>query len=122
MKRTAATKVLKAPESADVKTSFAEVDMEATDTSIAVTLPAEKMKFTVTFDGKDNPVEGPKVPAGLTVSGKLTGPRKVEAVTKAGCKVLDAETWEISADGKTFTYTEKDSGEAKAQVFVFDKN
>jgi hypothetical protein len=51
----------------------------------------------------------------------MVGPRKVEAVTKAGGKAMDTETWEISADGKTFTYTEKDSGEAKAQVSVFDK-
>jgi ABC-type oligopeptide transport system substrate-binding subunit len=79
------------------------------------------MKYTVTFDGKEAMVEGPKVPPGMTVSAKMTGPRKVEAVTKMGGKVFDSETWEISADGKTFTYTEKDAGESKAQVSVFDK-
>jgi len=108
-------------ESTDVKTTFTEVDMEGSDTMIMITLPNEKAKFMVTSDGKENPVEGPKVPPGLTVSGKMSGPRKVEAVTKASGKPMDTETWEISPDGKTFTYTEKDSGEAKAQVSVFDK-
>jgi hypothetical protein len=123
VKRTAGDKAFEGTwESTEVKTSFSEVDMEAVgDTGITVILPAEKMKFTVTFDGKENPIEGPKVPPGMTVSGKMSGPRKVEAVTKAGGKPLDTETWEVSSDGKTFTYTEKDSGEAKAQVSVFDK-
>jgi len=109
-------------EATEVKTSFSEVEVEAVgDTGLKITVPAEKTKFTLTFDGKENAVEGPKAPPGMTISGKMSGPRKVEAVMKAGGKVLDSETWEVSADGKTFTYTEKDSGEAKAQVSVFDK-
>jgi hypothetical protein len=108
-------------ESTEVKTSFSEVDIEGSDTGLVATVPADKTKLTLTFDGKDNPIEGPKVPAGFTISGKLSGPRKVEATSKAAGKVLDTETWEVSADGKTFTYTEKDAGESKAQVSVFDK-
>ncbi len=122
VKRTAGDKGFEGTwESTDVKTSFAEADIDGSDTGLTVTLPAEKVKITLTFDGKDNPIEGPKVPPGMTVSGKLTNPRKVEAVTKANGKALDAETWEVSADGKTFTYTEKDAGEEKSQVSVFDK-
>jgi len=122
VKRTAGDKGFEGTwESTDVKTTFTEVDMEGSDTMVMVTLPAEKMKFMVTSDGKESPVEGPKVPPGMTISGKMTGPRRIEAVTKVGGKAMDAETWEISADGKTFTYTEKDSGEAKAQVSVLDK-
>jgi hypothetical protein len=122
VKRTAGDKGFEGTwESTDVKISFSEADIEATDTAMTVTLPAEKIKYTVTFDGKDATIEGPKVPPGMTVSAKMAGPRKVEAVTKAAGKALDTETWEISADGKTFTYTEKDSGESKAQVSVFDK-
>jgi hypothetical protein len=122
VKRTAGEKGFEGTwEATEVKTSFSEVDMEGSDTGVAVTLPAEKFKFNLTFDGKENPIEGPKAAPGMTVSGKLSGPRKIEAVTKAGGKVIDAETWEISPDGKTFTYTEKDAGEAKAQISVFDK-
>lgn len=108
-------------ESTEVKTSFSELDLEGSDTGVIATVPADQTKFMVTFDGKENPIEGPKVPAGMTISGKLSGPRKVDATSKAGGKVLDTETWEVSADGKTFTYTEKDAGESKAQVSVFDK-
>jgi hypothetical protein len=122
VKRTAGDKGFEGTwESTDVKTTFTEIDMDGSDTGIVATVPADKVKLTVTFDGKENPVEGPKLPPGMTVPGKLSGPRKVEAVTKAGGKVIDSETWEVSADGKTFTYTEKDSGESKAQVSVFDK-
>jgi hypothetical protein len=122
VKRTAGDKGFEGTwESTEVKTSFTEVDMEGSDTGVVATVPADQSKLTITFDGKENPVEGPKVPAGLTISGKMSGPRKIDATTKAGGKVLDMETWEVSADGKTFTYTEKDSGEPKAQVMVFDK-
>ena len=122
VKRTAGDKGFEGTwESTDIKTSFSEVDIEGTDTGLIATVPAEKTKLTVTFDGKENPIEGPKVPPGMTISAKTSGPRKFEATTKLAGKVLDTETWEISADGKTFTYTEKDMGEANAQVSVLDK-
>ena len=122
VKRTAGDKGFEGTwEATEVKTSFSEVDIEGSDTGIVATVPSEKAKISITFDGKENPVEGPKVPPGMTISGKLTGPRKIEAVTKISGKVLDSETWEVSADGKTFTYTEKDEGESKAQISVLDK-
>ena len=122
VKRTAGDKGFEGTwESTEVKSSFTELDLEGTDTALTLTIPAENMKVKLTFDGKDNPYEGPKVPAGLTLSAKMSGPRKIEAVTKAGGKALDTETWEVSADGKTFTYTEKDAGEDKAQIYVLDK-
>ena len=120
-KRTAGDKGFEGTwESTEIKSSFTELDIEG-DTALTVTVPADKMKFMLTFDGKENPFEGPTAPAGMTISAKMAGPRKFEAVTKAGGKALDTETWEVSADGKTFTYTEKDAGEDKAQVTVLDK-
>jgi hypothetical protein len=95
--------------------------MEGSDIGVVATVPADKTKFAVTFDGKENPVEGPTVPPGMVVSGKMSGPRKVEVIIKAGGKAMATGTWEVSADGKTFTYTEKDAGETNAQVSVFDK-
>jgi hypothetical protein len=122
VKRTAGDKGFEGTwESTEVRTTFTEADLEGSDTMIMVTLPNDKIKYMLTFDGKENPIEGPKVPPGITISGKMSGPRKVEAVTKANGKVLDSETWEVSADGKTYTYTEKDAGESVAQVSVFDK-
>lgn len=122
VKRTAGDKGFEGTwESTEVKTSFTEVDLDGNDTGVVATVPADKTKFAVTFDGKENPVEGPTVPPGMVVSGKMSGPRKIEVIIKAGGKAIATGTWEISADGKTFTYTEKDSGEAKAQVSVYDK-
>jgi hypothetical protein len=123
VKRTAGDKGFEGTwEAAEVKASPSELDFEANgDTGLILTVPAESVKVAVTFDGKDCPIEGPKVPAGMTTSAKMSGPRKVEATTKVGGKVLDTETWEVSADGKTFTYTEKDAGETKATVSVYDK-
>jgi hypothetical protein len=123
VKRTAGDKGFEGTwEATEVKASPSELDFDANgDTGLTLTVPAENVKVVVTFDGKDCPIEGPKVPAGMTTSAKMSGPRKVEATTKANGKVLDTETWEVSADGKTFTYTEKDAGETKATVAVYDK-
>lgn len=78
VKRTAGDKGFEGTwESTEVRTSFTGIDLDAAgDTGIAFTLPAEKIRFTLTFDGKENPFEGPRVPPGMTVSGK---PRKIPA-------------------------------------------
>jgi hypothetical protein len=123
MKRTAGAKGFEGTwESVDYKGAPPEVDIEnATDAGLTLTISAESVKFVVTFDGKDNPVLGPRVPAGTTMSAKMAGPRKISAATKFKDKVMDSETWEVSADGKTFTYTEQDAGEAKPIVAVYDR-
>jgi len=123
VKRTAGDKGFEGTwESTDVKASPSEIDIaDNGDNGLTLTVPAENVKLTVTFDGKDNAAQGPKVPAGMMLSAKSAGPRKVEATTKVNGKVLDSETWEVSADGKTFTYTEKDAGETRATVSVYDK-
>ena len=123
MKRTASDKGFEDSwESSDAKVSWTDVVMEANgDAGIMLTVPAESIKVPLTLDGKESPISGPKVPPGMTTSTKAAGPRKLDVTTKMNGKVLDTETWEISPDGKTFTYTEHDAGEAKAMVQVFDK-
>jgi hypothetical protein len=122
-KRTAGAKGFEGTwETAEFKGAPPEVDIEnASDTGLTIVIPAEGLKFAATFDGKENPVEGPRVPPGMTVSAKLVSPRKVAATSKMKDKVLDTETWEVSADGKTFTYTELDAGETKPTVSVYDR-
>ena len=122
-KRTAGTKGFEGTwESTDYKGAPPEVDIEsASDAGLTLLVPAESVKLVVTFDGRENAVEGPRVPAGMTISAKLVGPRKITATTKMKDKVLDTETWEISADGKVFTYTELDAGEAKPTIGVYDR-
>jgi hypothetical protein len=123
MKRTAGDKGFEGGwEAADAKVSWTDVTIDANgDSGITLMVPAESIKVPLTFDGKDSPVTGPKVPSGMTTSTTVSGPRKLEVTTRMNGKLLDSETWEVSADGKTFTYTEKDAGEAKATVQVFDK-
>jgi hypothetical protein len=122
-KRVAGTKGFEGTwESIDYKGAPPEVDIEnASDSGLTVLIPAEGLKLAVTYDGKDHAVEGPRIPPGMTISAKLTSPRKIAASTKMKDKVLDTETWEVSADGKVFTYTETDAGVSKPTVSVYDR-
>ncbi|HVP46651.1 MAG TPA: hypothetical protein VMT32_08710 [Bryobacteraceae bacterium] len=123
VKRTAGTSGFEGTwETEDVKASFPELDIDPNgEDGITLRVPAEDVKFSVKFDGKEYPVEGPRVPSGMTVSAKLISPRKANATTKLKGKVLDTEDWEVSADGKTFTYTEHDPGVSKVVVGVYDR-
>jgi len=109
-------------ESTEVKMTFTEVDIAPNgDDGVTVSLPEDGTHYSLKFDGKDYPEEGPRIPAGVTVSGKLTGPRKATVTTKFNGKVFDHEEWEVSPDGKTFTYTERDEGAPKAVVVVLNR-
>jgi hypothetical protein len=62
-----------------------------------------KATYEAKFDGKDYPVTGPTVPAGIMVALKRTGPRSFEVLTKQGGKPLFRETLTVSQDGRTLT-------------------
>jgi hypothetical protein len=55
------------------------------------------------FDGKDHPVTGPTIPAGITVVLKHAGPRSFELLMKKSGKPLFRETYTASEDGRTLT-------------------
>jgi hypothetical protein len=55
------------------------------------------------FDGKDYPLTGPTVPAGLTMVLKRTGARSFERVRKQNGKPLFRDTFTVSQDGRTLT-------------------
>jgi len=55
------------------------------------------------FDGKDYPVTGPTIPAGITVVLKHTGPGAFELLTKKSGQPLVRETYTVSQDGRTLT-------------------
>jgi hypothetical protein len=122
-KRTAGTKRFEGTwEFSDVKGAPPGVDIEsANDTGLTVAIPAEAIRVVLTFGGSDNAVQGPRIPDGMTMAGKLDDPRKVSVTSKMKGKVLDTETWEVSADGKTFIYTELDAGETKPIIAVYDR-
>jgi hypothetical protein len=120
VKRTAGTSGFEGTwESTEVKMTFTEVDVEPNgDDGVTLRLPEDGTHYSLKFDGKDYPEEGPRLPAGMTVSAKMTGPRTIRAVTKLNGTAFDTEDWEISADGQTFTYTQRDVGTTNPAVIV----
>ena len=80
--------------------------------------------FSVSFDGKDNPVSG-SMPGGAdTISAKRTDSNHYVATTKKGGKVLGTAKVEVSKDGKTTTVESTGTNAAGVKthdVQVYDK-
>lgn len=109
-------------ESEEAKLSFTEVDIEPNgEDGITLLLPEDGTRASLKFGGKDYPESGPRLPPGMTISAKLVGPRKAKATTKLGEKIFDHEQWEVSKDGKTFIYTERDIGATKPLVVILHR-
>lgn len=62
-----------------------------------------KWTFEAKFDGKDYPVTGPTVGAGITGMLRRLGPRSLHLVVKKSGKALFRETYTVSQDGRTMT-------------------
>jgi hypothetical protein len=62
-----------------------------------------KATYEAKFDGKDYPITGPTLPAGITVVLKRAGPRSFEVLTKKDGKTLFRETLTVSQDARTLT-------------------
>jgi hypothetical protein len=91
-------------------------------TGFSSSVPAWKWSLQIKFDGKDYPVIGPTVPAGMAASAKLIGPTVIELVNKTGVKVFATERLEVSGDGKTLTDAQAFVGSKdKPTVWVFDR-
>jgi len=78
--------------------------------------------WTMKFDGKDYPVPGD--PNLDTLSMKRIDAYTVEAIAKKDGKVTNTMRWDISKDGKTFTWTSKrilPPEQAGTTVRVYDK-
>ena len=75
--------------------------------------------YNARFDGKDVPLEGD--PAQTTVSLQKIGPRDVEETDKRGGKTIDVYDINISADGKTMTYTDHDMVHQRTDVLTYEK-
>lgn len=102
---------------------FTEIDIEPNgDDGITVHAPVDGTTYSLKFDGKDYPEQGPRIPAGMTVSAKMTGARTVHATTKLNGKVFDNEDWEVSADGMTYTYTQHDAGTDNPAVIILHRS
>jgi hypothetical protein len=123
MKRTAGTAGFEGTwESTEVKLPFTEVDIEANgDDGVTMRLPEDGTHYSLKFDGKEYPEEGPRLPAGMTVSAKMTGARSVQVHTRVNGKLFDTENWEVSANGLTYTYKEQDEGVDKPMVVILHR-
>jgi hypothetical protein len=81
-------------------------------------------RFSVNFDGKDNPVTG-SVPNGAdTVSAKRINANSYEATLKKGSKVLGTSKVTVSKDGKVTTVDSQGmtaAGVKTHDVQVYDK-
>lgn len=81
--------------------------------------------FTVKYDGKDNPVSGSGMPGGAdSISIRLVGTNKAEAIQKRGGKEVGKSEAEVSKDGKITTVKTNGTtmdGKTLHSVSVYDK-
>ena len=77
-------------------------------------------QYTAAFDGKDNAIQGSALD---TVSLKRLNPRSVERTGKVAGEAIEAQTWNVSPDGKVLTVTTRGSNDNGdySRVEVFDK-
>ncbi len=110
-------------QSTEVTMTFTEIDISPNgEDGITVLVPADGTTYTLKFDGKDYPEVGPRIPDGLTVSAKRTGTRNIQVTTKLNGKTFDSEEWKLSADGKTFTYIQHDSGTDQPMLVILHRS
>jgi hypothetical protein len=84
-----------APETLEIKPSGKD--------GLLMTSVGYKWTFEAQFDGKDYPVTGPTVGAGITGALKHVGPHSFSLLVKKSGKPLFRETYTVSRDGRTLT-------------------
>jgi hypothetical protein len=76
---------------------------------------------TLKFDGKDYPATGPTIPKNFTLAVRKTGARSLEMTEKMDGRVVSADTFTVSADGKTLTDEAVPAGTTEKIKAVYDK-
>jgi hypothetical protein len=84
-------------------------------------IPALHGTVNLKFDGKDNPVDAPTVPADFTVAATAAGPRAFTLVEKLGGKVVYRARYTLSADGRTLTAVDTPEGSDESVTAVYDR-
>ena len=110
-------------EDTDVKfTSPDEWEIQAYEgDGLSFNTPAYKDTLSMKFDGKDYEEKGPNVAPGSMSSGKRVNAHTLEVTDKVKGEVMDHTKFEVSPDGKTLTLTVHGTGQANAQIVVYDK-
>jgi hypothetical protein len=88
---------------------------------ITWTIAAVHGSVNLKFDGKDNAIQAPTVPAGATLAATRTGPRAFTLVEKIGDKVVFRGTYTLSADGRTMTEVGGAAGTGEMVTAVYDR-
>jgi hypothetical protein len=86
-----------------------------------VSIPDFKINADVKFDGKDYPLTGPGLPAGLTLAIQKTGPRSFDLTEKQNGTPFLKLSFAVSADGKTLTETGGPVGVDEKFKAVYDR-
>ncbi len=98
------------------------IEIAAFDTDgLAVRVPAFDSRWSAKFDGKDYPIEGPNVPAGITIALRRTGPRSYDFTRKHSGKELNKGSVAVSDDGKTTTVIGMAVGSNEKTKAVYDR-
>lgn len=84
-------------------------------------LPTIKAYVDLSLDGKECAPTGPTVPKGLTLTATKTGPRSLTVVEKLNGKLLERNTYKVSADGKTLTEISTPADGKAPETIIFDK-
>ena len=101
--------------------SHGVAQVEATADSITFTYPMSKSSLTAKLDGTPATEQGPHPEEGVTVSMTSAGSNTIHEVDKLNGTVLEHDTLNLSADGKTMTIEAQRTGEQTKQVYVYDK-
>jgi hypothetical protein len=83
--------------------------------------PGQQRTQHLKFDGKDYPTVGPNVSEGSTSSGRRVNERTIRTSSKSKGTVTSTQELIVSPDLKTLTTTQRPVGQAKPNVFVFDR-
>jgi hypothetical protein len=88
---------------------------------LSFTSQSSKEHFSVKFDGKDYPDEGPSVPAGSTVSGRRLDERTIELYGTTKGTLTYSEHLQVSDDRKTMGVIVSLTGATASETDVFDR-
>ena len=71
---------------------------------------SNRVAYTLTFDGKVAPVDGPTTISGTAVAGKLVNDRAIEIAQSRSGVPTGRATWSLSQDGKALTVSTTNIG------------
>jgi len=108
--------------STEVKASTENWEISANgDDGLTMKIVDYNAVCSVKFDGKDYPCTGPTMPKDFMMSAKKTGPRTVEFTEKMDGKVVFADVFRVSPDGKTLVDEATPAASKEKIKIIYDK-